>query len=75
MDIVLSRLAAIENKYSVNEARLSGNEIYQDPTLWAQVAKEQKELEKAAQNVQTTNTLNGASTALPTDSPYENWSN
>ena len=37
--------------------------------------KEQKELERASQNVQSSNTLNGASTALPSDSPYENWSN
>ncbi|MBR6127161.1 hypothetical protein IKQ21_05700, partial [bacterium] len=37
--------------------------------------KEQKELERATQCAQSSNTLNGASTALPTDSPYENWSN
>lgn len=48
MDVTLSRLAAIENKYSVNEARLSSSEIYQDPALWAQIAKEQKDLEPAA---------------------------
>ena len=37
--------------------------------------KEQKELERAAENIQSSNTLNGASTALPTDNQYENWSN
>jgi len=40
--------------------------------------KEQRELEQGAleqQPVQNTNTLNGASTALPSDNQYEDWSN
>ncbi len=48
MDITLSRLAAIENKYSVNEARLVDNAVYQDPALYTQIIKEQSELEPAA---------------------------
>ena len=35
--------------------------------------KEQKELEELNNSVDNSNTLNGASTALPSDSEYENW--
>ena len=41
--------------------------------------KEQRELEEQANNIEasadTSNTLNGASTSLPTDNQYEDWSN
>ena len=36
--------------------------------------KEQKELQEAAEQGSSSNTLDGASTALPTDNQYENWS-
>ena len=35
--------------------------------------KEQKELERANEQMQEQNTLNGASTSIPSDNQYEDW--
>ena len=37
--------------------------------------KEQRELEQTVENISTSNTLDGATTALPGDNSYDDWSN
>ncbi len=48
MEEALKRLAAVESRYALNEAKLQSPEIYGDPAQYAALNREQKELEPAA---------------------------
>ena len=46
---MLEKLIAIEEKYKAMEARMQEPEVYSDPTLYAKLAREQKELQPVAE--------------------------